>query len=85
MTKTLLPSILNDSMEEALKSQMREFTRLCYLRLEDGAKTHRNAYEKLDLYDEMMQELADVANYAFMEYVKIVNLKSKKDLLLKDN
>ncbi len=68
-------------MEESLKSQLKEFTRLCYLRLEDGAKTHRNAYEKLDLYDEILHELADVANYAFMEYVKIMNLKSKKDRL----
>ena len=72
-------------MDEDLKTHLQKFVEICYGRLEKGAETHGKNYDDLDLHEEMIQELADIANYAFMEYVKVLNLKDKKDRILKEN
>lgn len=69
-------------MEENTKKYLEDYVKLCYSRLEKGSSTHGNAYEKVDLYDEIIQELADVSNYAFLEYVKVRELAEKKKRLL---
>ena len=73
-------------MDEETKKALEDFVKLCYGRLDTGSQVHGSNYEKLDLYKEISDELADVANYAFMEYYKIQKLKIKKEQLnINDN
>lgn len=67
-----------------MENYLKEFLTLCCNRLEEGDKTHHNAYRTSDLYQQMCEELADVSNYAFLEYVKIQNLKKMKEKLQQD-
>lgn len=69
-------------MEENIKRYLEDYVKICYSRLEKGSSIHHNAYEGLDLYNEIIQELADVSNYAFLEYVKVRELAEKKKRLL---
>jgi len=71
-------------MDETMRQYFKEFLTLCGKRLEVGDKTHHNAYLKSDLYQQMSEELADISNYAFLEYMKIQNLKKMKDKLQQD-
>ena len=66
-------------MDEEMKNTLERFIQLCYGRLDTGSKKHGKDFEKLDLYDEICEELADVANYAFMEFYSIQKLKKKKE------
>jgi hypothetical protein len=64
-------------MEESTKTDLKEFFKICYDRLDKGQEMYGSRYEHLDLFEEMSQELADIANYAFLEYRKIKALKKK--------
>ena len=69
-----------------MKKSLKGFVKLCYGRLNAGEKIHGTSYQNTDLYKEISEELADVANYAFMEYHKIQKLKEKKQKLeMKDS
>ena len=72
-------------MDEELKNHMQKFLEICFDRLEKGSEKHGKDFENLDLHEEIIQELADIANYAFMEYVKVAKLKEKKEEILKGN
>lgn len=60
-----------------MTDQLRQFFKICYARLESGDKQYKDRYRKVELLDQIIEELADVANYAFLEYVKITALKRK--------
>lgn len=64
-----------------MKKYLENFVGICYSRLEQGEKTRKGAYKKTDLYDQIIEELADVANYAFLEYMRMQNLKIAKSSL----
>lgn len=49
----------------------------CYERLEMGEETGGSRFESLNLFEEISNELADISNYAFLQYVKIMRLKEK--------
>ena len=66
-------------MNDEMKQDMESFVKLCYSRLEKGDKERRESFMKLDLYREMTEELADVANYAFLQYVKIKRMMKKME------
>jgi hypothetical protein len=66
-------------MEDQMKKQLQEFFTICYARLNQQKEPRGEQFRNLDLYEEMAQELADVANYAFLEYLKITELKEKKE------
>ena len=72
-------------MDAEMKKSLEGFAKLCYMRSEAGAKTYGTKYDNADLYKEMSDELADVANYAFMEYHKIQKLKRKRQRLDDEN
>lgn len=65
-------------MDDTMKKYLEEFVTLCFSRLEKGEKTKNNAYKKVDLYDQILEELVDVSNYAFLEFMRIQNLKKMK-------
>jgi len=67
-----------------MKKYLEEFLGLCYERLNKGEKEHTDDYLKVDLYQQMIEELADVFNYAFLEYVKLRNLKKLRVKLDKE-
>lgn len=66
-------------MDDTMKKYLEEFLVLCYSRLGQGEKTKKGAYKKIDLYDQILEELADVSNYAFLEFMKVQNLKKMKE------
>lgn len=70
-------------MDESMKKYIEEFLELCYERLDKGEQDKKDAYTKIDLYQQIIEELADVSNYAFLEYVKIRNLKELKNKIKK--
>ncbi len=64
-----------------MKEHLENFFKLCYARLDTGNEQYGNRYKNLDLYEQIEEELADVANYAFMQYIKIKELKEKTSKL----
>jgi len=68
-------------MDDATQSNLKEFFKMCYERLEAGEKMYGDRFAELDLPKEIEQELADISNYAFLQYVKVQRLKSKIDKL----
>lgn len=65
-------------MDENFQENLKEFFKRCYVRLENGEKETKNErYKNLDLFEEICDELADVSNYAFLQYLKIMELKEK--------
>jgi hypothetical protein len=64
-------------MDDQMKKQLQEFFTICFARLDQQDKSRGERFRNLDLFEEITQELADVANYAFLQYLKIVELKSK--------
>lgn len=42
-----------------------------------GEETGGSRFESLNLFEEISNELADISNYAFLQYVKIMRLKEK--------
>jgi hypothetical protein len=69
-------------MNEDIKAQLKEFFKICWSRLEAGNQKYETRFMQIDLLDEITQELADIANYAFLEYVKLSNLKAKATRLV---
>lgn len=61
-----------------MKKYLKEFVTFCYSRLEKAEKTKKGSYKKTNLYDQLLEELADVANYAFLEFMRVQNLKKLK-------
>lgn len=64
-------------MDDEMKDCLKEFFKKCYSRLEMGEKGKGNRFKSLDLFEEMADELADISNYAFLQYVKLTKLKEK--------
>jgi len=65
-------------MDKSMKKHLEDFVTLCYARLEQGEKTRKGAYKKTDLYEQIIEELSDIANYAFLEYMRMKSLKIAK-------
>ena len=68
-------------MEPKMKEHLEKFFKLCYARLDTGNELYGNRYKNLDLFEQIEEELADVANYALMQYIKIIELKEKASRL----
>jgi hypothetical protein len=64
-------------MRKDLEDQLREFFKICYRRLEVGDEQYGKKFESVEILDQIAEELADVANYAFLEYLKIQKIKRK--------
>jgi len=64
-------------MDPARQDQLKQFFKICYERLNEGEKVHGEKFETLDLFKEIEEELADVSNYAFLQYLKVLQLKAK--------
>jgi hypothetical protein len=68
-------------MDNEMKESLKEFFKRCYERLEMGEKEDGDRFESLELFEEICNELADVSNYAFLQYVKLMKLKEKMESL----
>lgn len=68
-------------MEERLSKYFELFFKHCYHRLDSGEEMYGERYKDLDLYEQMAEELVDLANYAILQYVKIMELKKKNSSL----
>lgn len=66
-------------MDEQTRKQLQEFFTICYARLNQQAESRAERFRSLDLYEEITQELADIANYAFLEYLKVTDLRTKTE------
>lgn len=75
------PQYVAGDMEDKMKAQLQAFFTMCYARLNQQKEPRGDRFRSLDLYEEIAQELADVANYAFLEYLKVMELKEKKGRL----
>ena len=64
-------------MDDEKKKHLEIFFKKCYARLEMGEEKGGSRYESLDLFEEITNELADISNYAFLEYIKLMKLKQK--------
>jgi hypothetical protein len=64
-------------MDDQMKKHLQEFFTLCFARLNQQEKPRGERFRDLDLFEEITQELADVANYAFLQYLKIAELRTK--------
>jgi len=71
-------------MDEEMRNNLKEFFKRCYSRLEISERKGRDRFESLDLFEEIRDELADISNYAFLQYVKLIKLKKKMNVI-KDN
>jgi hypothetical protein len=57
-------------MDDEKKKYLEEFFKKCYERLEMGEGKDGNRFESLDLFEEMGNELVDLSNYAYLQYIK---------------
>lgn len=64
-------------MDEEKKDLLKAYFQKCYERLEMGEAVGGDRYKSLDLFEEISNELADISNYAFLEYLKLMKLKEK--------
>lgn len=64
-------------MDEEKTEYLKKYFQKCYERLEMGEAAGGDRYKSLDLFEEISNELADISNYAFLEYLKIMKLKEK--------
>jgi NTP pyrophosphatase (non-canonical NTP hydrolase) len=64
-------------MDDEMKNNLKEFFKRCYSRLEIGERKGGDRFESLDLFEEITDELADISNYAFLQYIKLLKLKEK--------
>lgn len=64
-------------MNDEMKNYLKEFFKRCYNRLEMGEREGGDRFESLDLFEEISDELADISNYAFLQYIKLIKLKKK--------
>ena len=49
-------------MEPKMKEYLEKFFKLCYARLDTGNELYGDRYKRLDLFEQIEEELADVAN-----------------------
>jgi hypothetical protein len=70
-------------MDDEKKDFLRTFFQKCYDRLEMGEDAGGDRYKSLDLFEEISNELADISNYAFLQYIKMMNLKKKIESIKK--
>ncbi len=64
-------------MDDEKKEFLKTFFQKCYDRLEMGEAVGGDRYKSLDLFEEIADELADISNYAFLQYIKVMNLRKK--------
>lgn len=64
-----------------MRDNLKEFFKRCYARLEMGERKGKRRFESLDLFEEIIDELADVSNYVFLQYVKLVELEKKMKVI----
>ena len=64
-------------MKQETQIQLKEFFKICYARLEKGEGERGERYDHLDLFNEITEELADISNYAFLQYLKMSRLRRK--------
>jgi hypothetical protein len=64
-------------MDDEKKKLLQVFFKKCYERLEMGEEIGGNRFESLNLFEEISNELADISNYAFLQYIKIMKLEEK--------
>jgi hypothetical protein len=64
-------------VDEEKKELLKIYFQKCYERLEMGEAAGGDRYKSLDLFEEISNELADISNYAFLEYLKLMGLKEK--------
>lgn len=64
-------------MDDEKKKRLKAFFQKCYDRLEMGEEAGGNRFESVDLFEEISNELADISNYAFLQYIKLMRLKKK--------
>lgn len=64
-------------VDEEKKEFLKIYFQKCYERLEMGEAAGGERYKRLDLFEEISNELADISNYAFLEYLKLMKLKEK--------
>jgi hypothetical protein len=64
-------------MRKDLEDQLKEFLKICYSRLEAGDEIYGKRFEKIEILDQITEELADIANYAFLEYLKVRKMREK--------
>jgi len=64
-------------MDDEKKKLLQVFFKKCYERLEMGEEIGGNRFESLNLFEEISNELADISNYAFFQYIKIMKLEEK--------
>lgn len=62
-------------MDDETARNLKDFQALCISRFEVGERAYGDSYKNIDLYEEMISELADLVNYAFMQYLKIIRMK----------
>lgn len=63
------------SLDRKTTKDLKDFFALCFNRFTFGDEKYGKRYEEIDLFDEMITELADVVNYAFLQYLKIKKMK----------
>jgi hypothetical protein len=64
-------------LDDEMRTNLKDFFKICYSRLEMGEKEDGDRFESLDLIEEIIEELADVSNYAFLQYLKLLKLREK--------
>jgi hypothetical protein len=64
-------------VDDEKKKYLEVFFKKCYQRLEKGEEIDGSRFESLNLFEEISNELADISNYAFLQYVKIMRLEEK--------
>jgi len=71
-------------MNDEKKNYLKAFFHKCYNRLEMGEEIGGGRFESVDLFEEISNELADISNYAFLQYVKLMRLKKKMESVEKE-
>lgn len=64
-------------MDDEKNNFLKTYFQKCYDRLEMGEAAGGDRYKSLDLFEEISNELADISNYAFLQYIKLMKLKEK--------
>ena len=72
-------------MDEEKNNFLKTYFQKCYDRLEMGEAAGGDRYKSLDLFEEISNELADISNYAFLQYIKLMKLKEKMQAVEQSN
>jgi|TARA_R100001530_G_scaffold2717_1_gene4382 predicted HicB family RNase H-like nuclease len=60
-----------DRAKEMSKESFNAFKEQCWEKLEEGRKKYGDSFNDKDIRDELIGELIDVANYAYMLTLKV--------------